>query len=106
MELNDIIGSIGVTMMLSAYIMNLTDRVDDDDLRYILLNFFGGILACIASIMIKYIPFVILEGVWTLVSGWGIIDYYRRQKIQKNVKIEKKVWSFKKQFVSLFNRNK
>ena len=103
MELNDIIGSIGVTMMLSAYILNLTDRIDDDDLKYILLNFFGGILACIASCMIKYIPFVILEGVWTLVSGWGIIDYYHRNKIKKNTK---KVWSFKKHIVSLFNRNK
>ncbi len=106
MEINDIIGSIGVTMMLAAYIMNLTDKVDDDDLRYILLNFFGGILACIASIMIKYIPFVILEGVWTLVSGWGIIDYIKRNKMKKNVKVEKNIWNIKKRVVSLFNRSK
>lgn len=106
MELNDIIGSIGVTMMLAAYILNLTDRVDDDDLTYILLNFFGGILACIASCIIKYVPFVILEGVWTLVSGWGIIDYIKRKKYNKMQKNTKNVWSIKKQFVSLFNRKK
>ena len=30
--------------------------------------------------MIGYIQFIILEGVWTLVSGWGIYDYIKRNK--------------------------
>jgi hypothetical protein len=83
METNDIIGSIGVVMMLIGYIMNLTDRIDDDDLSYILLNFFGAGLSCYASIMIPYIPFIILEGIWTIASGWGIYDYIKRN-LKKN----------------------
>lgn len=76
--LNDIIGIIGTTMMLLAFILNIIDKVDDDDLSYILLNFFGGGIACYASFMIPYYPFVVLEGVWTIVSAWGIYDYIKR----------------------------
>lgn len=79
MNINDIIGIIGTTMMLTAFILNIIDKIDDDDLSYILLNFFGGAIACYASYMIPYYPFVVLEGVWTLVSGWGIYDYIKRK---------------------------
>ena len=80
METNDIIGSIGVTMMLFAFILNIVDKLDNDNIFYILLNFFGGMLACIASILIGYTPFIILEATWVLVSGWGIYDYVIRRK--------------------------
>ena len=83
MDINDIIGSLGTVMMLTAFILNLTDRIDDDDLSYILLNLFGGTLACYASCMIPYIPFIVLEGVWSIASLWGLYDYVKR-KIKYN----------------------
>jgi hypothetical protein len=80
MEINDIIGSIGVTMMLFGFVLNIVDKLDNDNIFYILLNLFGGILACIASILIKYTPFIILEATWVLVSGWGIYDYIIKKR--------------------------
>ncbi len=68
--------------MLSAFILNMIDKIDDDDLIYIMLNLIGGFLSCIASIMINYTPFMILEGVWTLVSVWGVYDYMKRHNIK------------------------
>ena len=68
MTLVDLLGFTGVSMILFAYFLNLTHRIEPDDLRYILLNLIGAILACAASILMKYMPFVLLEGVWTLVS--------------------------------------
>lgn len=81
MVASDVVGSIGVILMLSAFILNMIDRLDDDDIMYILLNLVGGFLACIASIMINYAPFMILEGIWTLVSAWGVYDYMKRNGI-------------------------
>lgn len=78
MVATDIIGSIGVVLMLSGFILNMIDKLDDDDILYIILNLIGGFLSCIASYMINYTPFMILEGIWTLVSIWGVYDYMKR----------------------------
>ena len=86
MVLSDIIGSIGVIMMLSAFILNMVDKLDNNDLFYIILNLFGGGLACIASCMISYEPFIILEGTWSLASAWAL---YTNLKDKNNEKRRK-----------------
>jgi len=68
MTLVDWIGSIGVSLLLIAYFLNIKEIILHNSLSYILLNIVGSILACIASIMLNYIPFVILECCWILVS--------------------------------------
>jgi hypothetical protein len=80
MHTNDIIGAIGVTMMLVAFLLNIVDKLDNDNIFYILLNFCGGVLACIASCLISYTPFIILEATWSVISGWAIYDYFKRKK--------------------------
>lgn len=89
METNDLIGSIGVTMMLVAFLLNIVDKLDNDHLFYILLNFFGGVMACIASCLIDYTPFIILEGTWSIISAWGIYDWFVRRKKTKDGEREK-----------------
>lgn len=83
MNTNDIIGSIGVTMMLVAFLLNIVDKLDNDHIFYILLNFFGGVMACIASCLIGYTPFIILEATWSIISAWGIYDYFERKNGKK-----------------------
>jgi hypothetical protein len=43
------------------------------------MNVLGAGLACIASWLISYMPFVILEGTWTLVSFVALINYLRKR---------------------------
>ena len=68
MNLSDWIGFTGVTILLIAFLLNLLKKIPASSLLYILMNIVGGGLACLASVMINYIPFIILEGAWTLVS--------------------------------------
>lgn len=75
----DLIGSVGTVMMLVAFLLNITDKLDNDHFFYIILNFFGSTLACIASCMIPYTPFIILEGTWAIISAWGIVDWFQRR---------------------------
>ena len=75
MNIIDWIGFIGVFQILLAYVLNVIGKVDKGDLTFILLNLFGAGTACYASILMNYIPFIILEGIWALVSLVSLIRY-------------------------------
>lgn len=77
MTQTDWIGFIGVTILLIAYFLNLKDILKKDSLIYLLLNVAGAGLACFASILLKYMPFIILEGCWTIVSALSLISYFK-----------------------------
>jgi hypothetical protein len=75
---NDYIGFAGVFILLIAFLLNLSGKIAKDGLSYIIMNVFGAGLACLASWLIHYIPFVILEGIWTFVSLIALVNYFRR----------------------------
>lgn len=75
----DWIGFTGVTILLVAFFLNLRDIIGKDSLTYILLNVIGAGIACLASVLINYMPFVILEGCWTIVSIFSLIQYFRKR---------------------------
>jgi hypothetical protein len=74
----DWFGFIGVFLILLAYILNVVGKLNHNDLAFILLNLIGAGMACIASILMKYIPFIILEGVWAIVSLITLLNYKRK----------------------------
>ncbi|WP_047545718.1 CBU_0592 family membrane protein [Psychroserpens sp. Hel_I_66] len=74
----DWIGCIGVFQILLAYILNVIGKINNNDLSFILLNLAGASMACLASILMTYYPFVILEGVWALVSLISLINFKRK----------------------------
>lgn len=83
LTINDWIGFFGVTILLLAFLLNLAGKISKNGLLYILLNIAGAGLACLASYLISYLPFVILEGTWCLVSLLALIRYSRsRHRIQ------------------------
>lgn len=78
MNIVDLLGFVGVSLILIAYFLNLNNKIDPDDIRYILMNLIGAILACLASMLMKYYPFVLLEGTWTVVSFIALIKYFKK----------------------------
>jgi hypothetical protein len=79
MTQTDIVGFIGVTILLVAFFLNLTDKLKKDSLSYLAMNFIGAGIACFASILMDYLPFIILEGCWTVVSAFGIFTYFKNK---------------------------
>jgi len=71
------IGSIGVAALLLAFALNGFGFVRHDSPRYQLLNVIGAGLACYASWLIHYVPFVVLEGTWCLVATFGLVRVLR-----------------------------
>jgi hypothetical protein len=72
MRISDIIGSVGVALLLIAYFLNLFKLLGQNSKVYGTLNIAGAGLACYASLMIRFIPFVILEGMWAVVALIGM----------------------------------
>ena len=68
MKLSDIIASIGVIILLIAFLLNLYKKLPSDSKLYSLLNLIGAGICCFASWMVSFYPFVILEGVWGFVA--------------------------------------
>jgi hypothetical protein len=78
LTISDWIGFTGVFILLLAYLLNLAGKISKDGLLYILLNITGAGLATLASYLIHYLPFVLLEGTWTLVSLAALVRYLGR----------------------------
>jgi hypothetical protein len=72
MTTTDWIGFIGVDIFLAAFFLNLFNKLDKDSVAYLSMNILGAGLACYASVLLKYLPFILLEGCWTLVSMIGL----------------------------------
>ncbi len=74
----DWIGSLGVFLILLAYILNIFGKLKPGQLAFILLNLIGASLACVASIIMNYWPFIVLEAVWSLAS---LVSLFRYKKL-------------------------
>ena len=68
MSLSSLIGSLGVTILLIAFVLNLLKKLKSESAAYLLMNVVGALLAGISSYMISFWPFVVLECVWVIAS--------------------------------------
>lgn len=68
MSSSELLGTIGVTLLLIAFALNLAKKLSSNSKVYLSLNVTGALLACISSYLIAFWPFVVLEGVWTISS--------------------------------------
>jgi hypothetical protein len=77
MNSTDWIGFIGVFQILLGFILNISGTLKKNNLIFILLNLVGASMACYASILLDYLPFIVLEGVWALVAIIALINYIK-----------------------------
>ena len=77
MSFAEVLGTVGVSMILVGFSLNLFGLMQRRSYKYVLLNLVGGVFACTASILIDFFPFVILEGTWTVVAVVGLLNLLR-----------------------------
>src|SRR5690242_7835703 len=66
------IGSAGVTLLLVAFFLNLMKALRSDGWLYLFMNLVGASMSCYSSYLIRFMPFVVLEGTWAGVAALGI----------------------------------
>jgi hypothetical protein len=78
MSYNDITGAVGVFITLLAYFLNIFSFIPKEGRLFFILNIAGAALACYASLLINYVPFVVLEGTWCIISVAGLIQKMKK----------------------------
>ena len=73
MTYTDIISTIGVSLILLAFFLNTFKYIADNGKLYFVLNIVGGAFACYGSVLLNSLPFIVLEGTWSVVALIGLI---------------------------------
>ncbi|MBL7919990.1 MAG: hypothetical protein JNJ40_06725 [Bacteroidia bacterium] len=73
------IGTVGVTLLLIAFALNIGNKITSESKTYLGLNVLGAALAGISSYMIHFTPFVILESVWTVASLLSLLKTLKNE---------------------------
>lgn len=73
MSVSDSLGTVGVSLLLVAFLLILFKKIQVDSVSYILLNMVGAALCGVSAYLISFYPFVVLEGVWVLVSLYALL---------------------------------
>jgi hypothetical protein len=68
----NLIGTIGVALLLAAFVLNLLKLMGAEGYAYTVLNLLGAGLACYSSYLIDFMPFVVLEGVWAVAAAFAL----------------------------------
>ena len=85
MDIADGIGIAGVSILLLAFFLASLGKLKSGTTLYQMMNFSGAVLAGIASLMIHYYPFVVLESIWALVA---LVSFFRALSAKaKEIKI-------------------
>lgn len=74
MKLSDIIASLGVIILLVAFLLNLYKKLEANSRAYCAMNFLGAAMCGVSSYMISFYPFVVLEGIW---AGFAMISFIK-----------------------------
>ena len=63
-----IIGTFGVGLLLTAFGLNITQKISEKSQLYLLMNVVGSLMAAWYAFEGELYPFVVLELVWALVA--------------------------------------
>ncbi len=72
-----VISLIGSMAILSAFAAGQFRRLEQTSLLYIVLNFVGSSILTVVSIVERQWGFLLLEGVWALISLWSLVKVLR-----------------------------
>ena len=76
----ELMGAVGVTMLLVAFFLNQFALLRAESYAYMGLNLVGAGLSCVASFLIDFLPFVVLEGTWAAVAGVALVRSLARSR--------------------------
>ncbi len=77
MKSSDIIASIGVIILLIAFLLNMFKKVSAQSRIYTSMNFIGAGICCFSSYLINFYPFVVLEGIWAAFALYSLFNVPR-----------------------------
>ncbi|HEX5527719.1 MAG TPA: hypothetical protein VFX44_11065 [Solirubrobacterales bacterium] len=71
--MDQVVQVVGALLILAAFAAVQFDRMRPDSRLYLSLNLAGSAILAVLAILAAQWGFVLLEGVWAIVSAWGLL---------------------------------
>ena len=77
--MDQVIQIVGALLILAAFAAVQFERMKPDSRLYLALNLAGSLILAVLAVSASQWGFVLLEGVWAIVSAWGLAAALRSQ---------------------------
>jgi membrane-bound ClpP family serine protease len=77
--MDQVIQVLGALLILTAFAAVQFERMQPSSRLYLALNLAGSAILAVLAFTSSQWGFVLLEGVWAIVSGWGLLVALRAQ---------------------------
>ena len=75
--MDQVIQVIGALLILVAFTAVQLERMRPDSRVYLALNLVGSLVLAVLALFGSQWGFLLLEGVWAVVSAWGLVNLTR-----------------------------
>ena len=82
--ISDIIGLVGVALLIVTYAMLQLDKIDPKGFWYSFNNFIVAILVTVSLVYTPNLASLVIEFFWFIISVYGMVMYYSRQQKKKD----------------------
>lgn len=75
--MDQVVQIVGALLILAAFTAVQLERMRPDSRLYLALNLAGSAILAVLAVIGQQWGFVLLEGVWAIVSAWGLLSALR-----------------------------
>jgi len=83
MSASDFIATIGVSILLVAFVLNQRVLLSEHSPWFLLMNMLGAALCGYAAWLVRFMPFVVLETIWSIFAAYGLLNWKRRKRLHE-----------------------
>jgi hypothetical protein len=83
MSTSDLLATIGVSILLVAFVLNQRVLLSEHSPWFLSMNMLGAALCGYAAWLVQFMPFVVLETIWSIFAAYGLLNWKRRKRLHE-----------------------